>query len=118
MVHKIQNYHDCYEYGKRVVDGEIQIGTAARNVAKTGMDIGSAQIYLRCVCAMIKSVRYTGTVKELAASYFLTQIKADYGFDGLRRALQALHLHLEYQNSYQSLSGLQKIYEKFEKVLP
>ena len=114
----LQNIFDCYAYGKRVAEGELEIGTAAMNVARTGMDKGSAQIYLRCVCAMIRGERYTGTVKEIAVTKFLTAILSDYGFDGLRKALEALHLHLEYQKKYQTLSGLKHIYDEFIEVLP
>lgn len=114
----LQNIHDCYAYGKRVAEGKIEIGTAAMNIARTGMDKGSAQIYLRCVRSMIRGERYTGTVKEIAVSHFLTAIMSDYGFDGLRKALEALRLHLEYQKSYQSLAGLKQIYDEFMDVLP
>lgn len=114
----LENIYDCYAYGKRVASGEIEIGTAAMNIARTGMDKGSAQIYLRCVRSMIRGERYTGTVNELAVSHFLTAILNDYGFDGLRMALESLRLHLEYQKSYQSLNSLQKLYKEFIDVLP
>jgi len=114
----LQNIHDCYHYGKRVAAGEIEVGTAAMNIERTGMDKGSAQIYIRCVRSMIHGEIYKSTVKEIAVSHFLTAIMTDYGFDGLRKALEALRLHLEYQKSYQSLSGLWKIYDEFMDVLP
>ena len=114
----LQNIYDCYSYGKRVAADELDLGTAATKIANSGMDRGSAQIYLRCVRAMLRGERYTGTVKELAVSHFLTSIMSDYGFDGLRKALEALRLHLEYQNSYQNLAGLRKIYNDFLEVLP
>ena len=114
----LQNIYDCYEYGKRVAEGELDNGTAAKRVARTGMDEGSAQIYIRCVRSMIRGERYTGTVKEMAVARFLTNINTDYGFDGLRRALQSLRMHLDYQKAYNSLSGLEKIYQEFMEVLP
>ena len=114
----LQNIYDCYAYGKRVADGEIEIGTAAMNIARTGMDRNSAQIYLRCVRSMIRGERYTGTVKEDAVSHFLVEIVSDYGFSGLRKALEALRLHLEYQESYQNLVGLRRIYNEFMDLLP
>ena len=114
----LQNIYDCYAYGKQVAAGEVEIGMAAINIAKTGMDKGSAQIYLRCVRSMLYGECYTGTVKELAVSHFLTAILSDYGMDGLRKALEALRLHLEYQKAYNSLSGLRKLYDEFMEVLP
>lgn len=114
----LQNIHDCYDYGKRIANGEVDIGTAAMNIARTGMDKGSAQIYLRCVRSMIRGEKYTGTVNEMAVSHFLTAIMSDYGFDGLHKALEALRLHIEYQNAYQSLAGLKQIYDEFFNLLP
>ena len=113
----LENIHNCYNYGKRVANNEIEIGTAAMNVARTGMDKGSAQIYLRCVRSMIIGERFTGTVKELAISHFLTQILNDYGFDGLERALNSLKLHLEYQKRYNELKSIKQIYNDFLDVL-
>lgn len=104
-------------YGKRIAEGEIEISTASKSIANTGMDKGSAQIYLKCVQSMIQGERYTGTVKEMAVSYFLTAIKSDYGFDGLKKALGSLKMHLEYQSSYQNLPGMKRIYEKFDALL-
>ena len=114
----LENIYDCYSYGKRVAAGEPDLGTAAIKIAETGMHLKSAQIYLRCVRSMLRGERYTGTVKELAVSHFLTSIMSDYGFDGLRKALEALRLHLEYQSPYQTLAGLRKIYDEFLEVLP
>ncbi|MBQ2240935.1 MAG: hypothetical protein II319_02205 [Clostridia bacterium] len=114
----LKNIYDCYEYGKRVANGELDNGTAAKKVAKTGMNEGSAQIYIRCVCSMIRGERYTGTVKTIAVTRFLTNINSDYGFDGLRRALESLRMHLDYQKSYNTLDDLKRIYEEFMDILP
>lgn len=114
----LQNIYDCYSYGKRVAADELDLGSAAMKIADTGMDLKSAQIYLRCVRSMLRGERYTGTVNELAVSHYLTAIMSDYGFGGLRKALEALRLHLEYQSPYQTLAGLRKIYNEFLEVLP
>ena len=113
----LENIYDCYAYGKRVAEGELEIGTAAMKVAKTGMDEGSAKIYLRCVRSLILGERYTGTVNETAISRFLTNIFSDYGMDGLRKALKSLEMHLEYQDMYQNLSAIKKVYEEFYEIL-
>lgn len=114
----IQNYHDCYDYGKRVHAGEIELGTAAMNIAKTGMTISSARAYLYCVCAMLDGKVYKSTVKEIATSYFLTAILSDYGMDALRKAVDSVRQHLDYQRRYQTLAGIRKIYEEFSELLP
>lgn len=114
----LQNIYDCYEYGKRIANNELDVGAASLRLARTGMNIDSAKIYLRCVKSLIKGERYTGTVNELALSHFLTAITSDYGFDGLRTALNSVKLHLEYQKSYQNLSNIKRIYNEFLDVLP
>lgn len=113
----LENIYDCYAYGKRVAEGELEIGTAAMNIARTGMDKGSAQIYLRCVRSLIKGERFTGTVNEIAMSHFLTNILSDYGMDGLRKALESFKMHLEYQHRYQSLPVMKKMYQEFYDIL-
>ena len=112
-----QNIFDCYDYGKRVAEGELSIGTAAMNIAKTGMDKGSAQIYLRCVRSLIAGEKFTGTVNEMAMSRFLTNIFSDYGMEGLRKALKSLRMHLDYQSMYQSLPAIKRVYEEFNEIL-
>lgn len=113
----IQNYHDCYEYGKRCAEEGLDISAAALQLERTGMDNGSAKMYVRCVKSMLNGERYTSTVKELATSYFLTQIYAEYGAEGLRKALESVKKHLEYQKSYNSLSGIRKVYREFLDIL-
>ena len=114
----LANIYDCYNYGKKVAENSISIGTAAVYVSQNGMDKGSAHIYLRCVKSMIHGERYTGTVNEQATRHFLVAILSDYGFDGLRKALESVRLHLEYQKSYQTLSGIKAIYAEFNEYLP
>lgn len=113
----IQNYHDCYDLGKRCFAEGMSVGTAAYQLAEAGMDLGSARMYIRCVTAMLSGERYTSTVNELATSYFLTQIYSDYGADGLCKALEAVHQHLEYQKKYNSLPSIKKLYDDFYSVL-
>ena len=114
----LQNIYDCYDYGKRIANDEIETGTAAIKLARTGMNIDSAKIYLRCVKCLIKGERYTGTVNEAAMLHFLTAIMSDYGFDGLKLALNSVKMHLDYQKSYNNLVNIKKLYDEFYEYLP
>lgn len=114
----LQNIYDCYDYGKRIANEEIDIGGATLKLSKTGMNSDSAKIYLRCVRSLIKGERYTGTVNELALSHFLTAITTDFGFAGLAIALSSVKMHLEYQNRYQNLVNIKRIYDEFIEILP
>ena len=113
----LKNIQDCYSYGKKVVTGNISIGSAASKLAETGMDKGSAQIYIKTVQAMINGEPYKRTISELATRYFLEAITEDYEKEGLRKALNSIKLHLEYQNNHQALPSIRKIYNEFFEKL-
>ena len=113
----MQNYHDCYDYGKEIHLGNLSRKVAVNALVNSGMAERSAVYYLQCVCSMLSGERYTATVKEIATSYFLTQIFRDFGMDALRLALQSLRSHLDYQKGKNELSGLEKLYQEFVDVL-
>lgn len=113
-----QNYHDCYYYGKEVATGDMDKTEAIRTVALTGMDPGSARMYISCVVALITDGHYTATVKQDATSYFLSKIYEEYHFDGLRRALTVFKDHLDYQSDGKNnLPGMLKLYDEFFDIL-
>ena len=114
----IQNFHDCYAYGKELHLGNITKRKAVDALVSSGMSARSAAYYLQCVTAMLEGTRYTATVNELATSHFLVQILSDYGMDGLRKALNSLRLHLDYQKGKNELPGMEKLYQEFVDVLP
>ena len=37
--------------------------------------------------------------------------------EGLRKALKALRMHLDYQDGYQNLPAMNKVYNEFLKIL-
>ncbi len=113
----VQNYHDCYDYGKEIFLGHINKKSAVERLVNTGMSSKSAVYYLQCVTSMLSGKRYTATVKEMASSYFLTQIYNDYGACGLQKALLSMRSHLDYQKGKNELPGIEKIYQDFLDIL-
>lgn len=113
----IQNYHDCYDYGKEIFLGHMSKKDATDILVNTGMSKKSAVYYLQCVVSMLSGERYTATVKELASSYFLKQIYNDYGATGLQKALSSMRAHLDYQKGKNELPGTEKIYQEFLDIL-
>ena len=114
---QFKNIQDCYFYGKIVVTGNINIGSAASKLEETGMDKGSAQIYIKTVQAMINGELYKRTISELATRYFLEAITEDYEKEGLRNALNSIKLHLEYQNNHQTLPSIRRLYNEYIEKL-
>ena len=114
----VQNYHDCYTYGKEIHLGNTTRKEAVAFLVQSGMTERSAVYYLQCVTSMLEGKRYTATVKEVATSHFLVQILNDYGMDGLKIALKSMRMHLDYQKGKNELPGMEKLYQDFLDVLP
>ena len=112
-----QNYHECYDYGKKVFDGTITKSVAVEEISANGMTATSAVYYINCVVAMLHGKRYIATVKQDAVTYFLTQIYSEFGKTGLQKALDSLKGHLQYQKGKNNLRSLQKAYEEFYEII-
>ena len=111
------NYHECYDYGKQVANGQITKNEAASKIAENGMTFTSAVYYLTCVKAMLNGERYTATVKQDAVTYFLTEIYSEFGRAGLEKGLKSLNAHIQYQKGKNELPSLQKIYNEFYEII-
>ena len=87
----------AYDVAKRVYEGSLSREAALSSLtAAHSMNPNSAADYLGIFACMVEGRRYTRTNNAFATDYYLTQIHKDYGADGLRNALTALSLHLEY----------------------
>lgn len=113
----VEQYHECYELGKKIIEGSMEIEDAVRCLYKSGMSDNSARMYLRSVRAMLTGERFTATIKEDALAYYLTQIYTEHGAEGLKRALHSVREYLEYQKDKNGLPGSRKIYEDFYEIL-
>ena len=110
-------YHECYDLGKKILEGSMEIEDAVRRLYNIGMKPESARHYLRSVRAMLVGDRFTATINNTALSYFLTQIYTEYGAEGLRKALNSVREYLEYQKDKNGLPGARKVYEDFYEIL-
>jgi 5-methylcytosine-specific restriction protein A len=87
----------AYDVAKRVYEGSLARETGLSSLTSAhSMNPSSAADYLGIFSCMVEGRRYTRTNNAFATDYYLTQIHKDYGADGLRNALTALSLHLEY----------------------
>lgn len=86
-----------------------------------GMNENSARDYIDAYNAMRNGTRYDRTIKIPATDYFLKNILADLGNDGLKKALDSVQSHLEYQeikNKFNKQITIRKIYNAYRKKLP
>lgn len=91
----------CYEYGKRIYQfSDIDIPIAANEISeKTSMKRSSAVIYIYAVKSMLEGVAYKRGIKNKATEKYICYIKSDYGVVGLKKALSAIRMHIEYRQS-------------------
>lgn len=106
---------EAYKISKMVYHGKITRTKGKELITqKTGMVAGSAQDYISDFLAMMKGERYTRTLNLFATEYFLRSIKADYGKEAFKKALEACQKHVEYYNQlgYGKQVKLQELIDK------
>ena len=113
----VEQYHECYELAKLVNAEKMSIQEATFKLGSLGVSENSAMMYLRCARYMLEGKRFTSRVKELAISHNLTQIYAEYGPEGLKKALRSVRGYLDYQKKYADYPGLEKVYSEFMDIL-
>jgi 5-methylcytosine-specific restriction enzyme A len=110
----------AYKLAKDVYYNRLTLTEARdRLVEEYGMNSNSAVDYILSFRHFLKGERYTRTNNAYAAEYFINAIYNDYGSTGLKNALKALKLHIEYYEDLQKITmhKQKKILDKFTKLL-
>ncbi|AZV80381.1 HNH endonuclease [Parasedimentitalea marina] len=85
------------------------------------MNRASASDMIRNFSQMLKGEEYHRTLSELVTRFYFERICLEFGFECLKKAIQATMAHIEY---YEALSsggnrpGLRKLCKEFEAILP
>ena len=87
----------CYLCGKKVSMGDSAPDLADDIVDATGMNRNSALMYLYAVSGMLNGEIYKRAISSKALKYFFDRISNEYGSKGLRKAIQATKLHIDYR---------------------
>ena len=90
----------CYKYGKRLANGENAQELAEQITDATGMNRNSAIMYLYAVQGMLDGVIYKRSINATAMKRYFDWIYNEYGSQGLRKAIHATRLHVEYRRSF------------------
>ena len=87
----------CYRYGKKAAVGE-SIQELADDISETtGMNRNSAVMYLYAVQGMLAGTIYKRAISAKALKKYYDLIWNEYGSAGLKRAIQATRLHIDYR---------------------
>ncbi len=105
----------CYQYGKKMHNGE-NANTLAANIAKkTQMNRNSCIIYLYAVNAMLDGTIYKRAISAKAIQKYFDNIFHEYGTEGLRKAIHATRLHINYRKECgHTVDSLEELCDKAE----
>jgi len=107
----------CYEYGKKLLIGKNIQDSADEIYASTGMNRNSAIMYLLAVQSMLEGDVFKRAISSKALKIFFEKIFNEYGKDGLRKAIKATKLHIEYRRNCGHPTGsLEEICDQYEKI--
>jgi hypothetical protein len=83
---------------------------------RTGMNPGSAGDYISAFLAMMDGVEYKRTINEHSTKYFVNRIRADYGDEAFRKAIEACDKHAKYYAALGRgrLAYVERIVEEFK----
>lgn len=108
----------CYKYGKKVAEGESVQELADKVSDSTGMNKNSAIMYLYAVQSMLEGTIYKRAINSKAIKKYYNNILNEYGSEGLKKAVRATRLHIDYRKSYgQNVDSIEEICNSYENKL-
>lgn len=110
----------CYIYGKMLhLNPDLEIGAMADQIFDdTGMNRNSAFMYVYVVDSMLGGKVYKRAINTKATRAYLGKIHAEYGKEGLRKAINALRAHIRYRQSLgHTVSGLVELCQEYDGLL-
>lgn len=108
----------CYQYGKQVYHGKNPQDLAADINRETGMNRNSAFMYVCAVNSLLSGDVFKRAISNRALQKYLNKIHDEYGKEGLKKALQATKLNIEYRKSCNlPVDSIEELCGKFERQL-
>ena len=89
----------CYKCGKMVFKGENAQELAGEVAEETGMNRNSAFMYIYVVSSLLSGEVFKRAISKKALEIYFKKIFNDYGREGLKKAIKATRLHIDYRRS-------------------
>ncbi len=106
----------CYRYGKKLHEGDNLTDLVDGIEDETGMNRNSAIMYLYAVSAMLEGAIYKRAISAKATRMYYDQIFNEYGTSGLRKALEATRLHINYRKECgHTVDSIEKLYDEYRR---
>lgn len=118
MAITLEQTKQAYQVSKDYYDGVIKRQEAILHLKNSGMNVGSAAIYLQVYAHLKDGDTFTRTLKAESFDYFLDRLQNDFGNSQLFKALTALKNHIEYYESTHKgkLLLIRELHEKYLKI--
>lgn len=108
----------CYKCGKKVANGENAQELADDIAESTGMNRSSAIMYLYAVQGMLSGTIFKRAISAKALKKYFDMIWNEDGSKGLRKAIQATRLHVDYRRSCgHMVDSIEEICDQYERRL-
>lgn len=108
----------CYKYGKKFFAGENVQELSDEVANSTGMNKNSAIMYLYAVQCMLEGTIYKRAISSKAMKKYYENILNEYGSEGLKKAIKATRLHIDYRkNCGQKVDLIEEICNSYENKL-
>lgn len=108
----------CYEAGKKMLEGENPQVLADEIAFTTGMNRSSAIMYMYAAYEMLRGKIFKRSVSAKAIEKYFQHIIRDYGSYGLKKALEATRLYIQYRkDGGNKVDSVEKLCDTFEEQL-
>ena len=108
----------CYQCGKQMRKGANAAELADMVVEATGMNRNSAIMYIYAVNSLLSGTVFKRAISKKALKEYYDLIFNEYGSAGLRKALEATRLHIEYRKDCGiAADAIEELYHAYENRL-
>jgi len=105
----------CYKCGKMVFQGENAQELADDVAEETGMNRNSAFMYIYVVSSLLSGEVFKRAISKKALEIYFKKIFQDYGSEGLKKAIKATRLHIDYRKSCgHTVDSIEEVCDKAE----
>lgn len=113
-----EQYRAGYEMGRDVVLKDVTEADAMAQLVDLGINETSAEYMMVVTEGLMNGHVFKGAIRDGAYGWYLDWIYQDFGYEGLKKAVEGAKLHLAYRDGgSSSLSGLRASIERCERIL-
>lgn len=109
-------FPELFKVSKKVYEKTYSLTDGSNILAEQhGMNVNSARDYINNFKYLMKGQQFKRTLNADSMTYFINQIRKDYGEEQFKKALIALDLHIQYYESCHmgEMNNLRQVLKNF-----